>query len=106
MQRSIKWRIGCLLLSWTACSCALPSFTPHSTSTARPTRYVSPRSAPQPDLAIRQVQGILHEQGYNPGPIDGLMGQKTRAALRQFQLDHQLAETGQIDPATKAALLQ
>jgi peptidoglycan hydrolase-like protein with peptidoglycan-binding domain len=60
----------------------------------------------QPDLAVRQVQGILREQGYDPGLIDGLMGNKTRTALRQFQLDHQLPQTGRIDPATKAALFQ
>lgn len=106
MQWSTKWRIGCLLLSLAACSCASYSFRPHFTPTTRPVRHASSRPAPQPDLAIRQVQGILHEQGYNPGPIDGLMGQKTRAALRQFQLEHQLPKTGQIDPATKAALLQ
>jgi peptidoglycan hydrolase-like protein with peptidoglycan-binding domain len=52
------------------------------------------------------MQGILHEHGYDPGPIDGLMGNKTRAALRQFQLDHQLPVTGYLDPATEAMLFQ
>ena len=98
-----KWWIGCLLFSLAVCSCASLYSRPRS---APPARRVFSSPAPQPDLAIRQVQGILHEQGYNPGPIDGLMGNKTRAALRQFQLDHRLPETGRIDPATKAALLQ
>lgn len=53
---------------------------------------------------VRQVQGILRELGYDPGPIDDLMRKNAREALRQFQHAHNLPETGQIDAATKAVL--
>jgi peptidoglycan hydrolase-like protein with peptidoglycan-binding domain len=46
----------------------------------------------------------LQEQGYDPGPIDGLMGRKTRDALGQFQRDHDIPKSGKVDTATKAAL--
>jgi len=33
----------------------------------------------------RQVQTALHRLGYDPGPVDGLFGPTTRAAIRRFQ---------------------
>lgn len=33
---------------------------------------------------IRQLQADLKQLGYDPGPIDGLMGKRTRAAMRLF----------------------
>ncbi len=41
-----------------------------------------------------------------PLEMDGIMGPKTRAALRTFQRAHQLPETGQLDPRTQGALEQ
>lgn len=60
---------------------------------------------PQSDPVVRQIQGILQERGYDPGPLDGALGKKTREALRLFQKDHHLAVTGEIDPDTKSTLL-
>ncbi len=34
---------------------------------------------------IKAVQQGLKSKGYNPGPVDGFMGKKTRKAIRQFQ---------------------
>ena len=34
---------------------------------------------------IRQLQQKLSDKGYSPGPIDGVMGTRTRGALTQFQ---------------------
>ena len=39
------------------------------------------------DPKIRQLQQDLTTLGYNPGPIDGLMGSKTRAALFTYAID-------------------
>ncbi len=36
---------------------------------------------------VRQVQEALSAKGYNPGPIDGVMGLKTQTALKQYQTD-------------------
>lgn len=69
-------------------------------------RVVPPTApAPQSDPVIRQIQGILQERGYAPGPLDGVLGKKTREALRRFQRDHRLSVTGEIDTATKSVLL-
>jgi len=34
---------------------------------------------------IRTVQQALVDKGMDPGPVDGLMGSKTRQAIRDFQ---------------------
>lgn len=50
-------------------------------------------SAPAPyDLAA--IQRALSAKGYDPGPADGLMGPKTREAIRQFQRDNGFPVTG------------
>ncbi len=48
------------------------------------------------DLAL--VQQGLSELGYQPGPVDGKMGQKTRVALQAFQRDRGLSVTGELSP--------
>ncbi len=40
---------------------------------------------------IMMVQRALKNAGYNPGPIDGIIGVKTKAAIRRFQLSKNLA---------------
>ena len=48
------------------------------------------RASPQPSVKaagprdhIRDVQQALTTAGYDPGPIDGVMGPRTRAAVRK-----------------------
>jgi hypothetical protein len=43
---------------------------------------------------VKNVQTALKEQGFNPGPIDGIMGPRTRAALHKFQKANGLAVGG------------
>jgi len=56
--------------------------------------------------AIVNVQLILNKNGFDAGPPDGIMGEKTRAAIRAFQQANGLAETGEIDDALVRALLK
>jgi murein L,D-transpeptidase YcbB/YkuD len=53
---------------------------------------------------VRKVQQALQDQGYNPGPIDGVFGPKTRAALVQYQELKGIRAKGQINPQTLAEL--
>jgi Bacterial protein of unknown function (DUF937)/Putative peptidoglycan binding domain len=53
---------------------------------------------------IRQVQQALKNQGQYPGPIDGIMGPRTRRALRDFQKANGLEQTGTVDEATMQKL--
>ena len=56
------------------------------------------------DAAIAKAQQQLKILGYDPGPVDGLWGQKTAAALQQFQKAQGLTVTGKLDDASKKQL--
>lgn len=45
---------------------------------------VTPMGTP-PDESIRALQLRLRDAGYDPGPLDGIMGPKTELALQQMQ---------------------
>jgi peptidoglycan hydrolase-like protein with peptidoglycan-binding domain len=49
---------------------------------------------------IRKVQEALKEKGENPGTVDGIMGRKTRAAIKAFQKTNGLKVTGTVDDQT------
>jgi hypothetical protein len=50
------------------------------------------------------VQSELAQRGYYHGAIDGIIGPQSRDALRAFQYDAGLPETGRIDAATLVEL--
>ena len=58
-----------------------------------------------PDLRLRSAQLRLLYRGFHPGPIDGVIGNVTRGALRRFQREEGLPVTGELDDATEGRLL-
>ena len=65
-------------------------------------------SSGQPDLTspaiIAAVQRRLANLGYDPGPPDGKLGQRTRQALNLFQSSKGMASHGPLNEATVKAL--
>lgn len=57
------------------------------------------------DSMTRMVQEALTEKGFDPGPIDGMWGSRTKAAVMEFQESAGLSANGQIDGPTKSSLL-
>lgn len=53
---------------------------------------------------IRAAQQALVDCGYDPGPVDGVMSEQTSDALREFQHDNHLRESGVLDDETALAL--
>ena len=49
---------------------------------------------------IRMVQLVLKDSGFDPGPIDGALGPKTRTAIKRFQIKQELEPTGELDKQT------
>jgi Putative peptidoglycan binding domain len=96
---------------------AQPSFraAPGRTPTERPTEgYLVPEGAEphrssleaMPDQKlVREAQIALRDAGFYPGRIDGVMGPRTRAALREFQASQGLPQTGRLDTTTQRELL-
>ncbi|MEM0900694.1 MAG: peptidoglycan-binding protein [Pseudomonadota bacterium] len=56
--------------------------------------------------AIRNIQAILNNAGYDAGPVDGLMGEKTRNSIITFQRENGLTPNGIVDEALVQKLLQ
>lgn len=67
-------------------------------------RKRTPIPARRPNLEILAAQKALAGAGYDPGPADGFMGDKTSKALNFFQEDYGLDVTGMVDLDTKRAL--
>ncbi len=53
---------------------------------------------------VRELQTLLRNQGFDPGPIDGDFGPRTEAAVRNFQRSKGLVVDGIVGVATWTAL--
>ncbi len=53
---------------------------------------------------MRAAQQALKDQGLYDAEVDGIMGPKTREAIREFQKRENLKETGRLDAETLAKL--
>ncbi|MFH1478266.1 MAG: peptidoglycan-binding domain-containing protein [Candidatus Omnitrophota bacterium] len=51
-------------------------------------------------VSIKSIQQALKTAGFDPGPIDGKMGPKTKKAVTDFQRKVGLADSGKLDPKT------
>lgn len=66
--------------------------------------YQKYSSAPLPDLNARAVQLYLTYLGFDPGPVDGIAGNKTLSALARFQRRAGFPATDTINADTVAHL--
>lgn len=55
---------------------------------------------------VKKVQKVLQDNDFSPGLIDGLWGERTENALRQYQKKHGLRETGLLDSETRKIILE
>lgn len=53
---------------------------------------------------VREIQLLLNALGYEPGPVDGQLGEETRRALQRFQRVSNLPSTGEPTLTTTTAL--
>ena len=59
-----------------------------------------------PDEGVSGVQARLSNLGYEPGPVDGILGPRTENAIRAFQADNPpLKVDGVCGPMTLAELI-
>src|SRR5688572_331376 len=91
---------------------ALPMAMPTAIKTAPAAARTHRRSA-DPVLregargpSVTRLQRLLQKRGVSPGPIDGIFGPKTEAAVKRFQQKHQLAADGVAGPRTWSRLEQ
>ncbi|MCI5047005.1 MAG: lytic murein transglycosylase [Aquisalinus sp.] len=79
----------------------------HIAGDAKPLVQSWPRGDRPLSLTERKsLQEALSQRGYNPGPVDGIIGAGTKAALRQWQRDQGLPADGYASSAVLTKLLQ
>lgn len=73
-------------------------------------KVMAKKTEPEPQQEERPVKNMLEaqialaRQAISCGPIDGVRGYQTGAALRAFQHDNGVSETGDLDAATREIL--
>src|SRR5688572_22107601 len=72
----------------------------HGTSQAVDPAGTSRPAAQGAGARIEAIQQALKDKGLDPGPVDGLMGAKTIAAVRELQKKEGLQPTGRLDAQT------
>lgn len=55
---------------------------------------------------VSQLQSILKQFGYYPGPIDGVFGPQTNQAIKDFQTDNKIKVDGIFGPVTQSKLIE
>ena len=53
---------------------------------------------------IEKVQKSLIDKGFHPGRVDGVLGSRTRAGIREYQKSENLPVTGRLDAETAGKL--
>ena len=84
-----------------------PATTGPSASTSTPANPATPShpvTPVQPSASVMQLQRQLGQLNYYEGPVDGVMGPQTIAAIQDLQRQAGLPQTGQMNAATQAAL--
>jgi peptidoglycan hydrolase-like protein with peptidoglycan-binding domain len=61
-------------------------------------------TTPAKDGTVKNAQVALNNQGYNVGSADGQYGPNTQSAVRRFQAERGLTQTGTLDDSTLTAL--
>ena len=67
-------------------------------------RHKNNGSWKNPSPEIKKIQERLKELGYLHDKADGIIGDKTEEAIKSFQKDHGLPETGMVDTVTQQLL--
>jgi len=77
-------------------SCTTPASTSFPLDTS-PSSGAADRQGNSKKVTVKELQQALAKAGYQPGPVDGRMGPKTRGALQRFQQAKGITGTGDID---------
>ena len=91
---------------WTAFAASYngPAYTKNRYHTKLAAAHSNLSNKGLPDLNLRAVQLLLTYHGFNPGKIDGVVGERTRAAVTAFTTKHNLPAMSADNPDLYTAL--
>ena len=81
---------------------AQPTSPAQTVNPAQPTTPASP--AVTPSASVKKLQQELGQLNYYEGPVDGVVGPQTTAAIKDLQRQAGLPQTGTMNAATQKAL--
>lgn len=86
-----------------------PKVAKAAASEAKPAKAPAGEAAAKPvwteaKARTAAAQAALKKLGYDPGPVDGVEGPRTRAAITLFQRDRNLPDTGRLSDEVSAHL--
>lgn len=73
-------------------------------STKKPSTTAYAPSTPPVQADVRAAQEKLKDKGYDPGPVDGIWGPRTAAAVSEYQRKEKMAVTSRLDTETLGKL--
>lgn len=94
------WKYG--LAGASCCLVAAVAFA-QTPATPAPAAVASSRANSQ---HVREAQQTLEALKLDPGPADGMLGPRTKAAVKRFQEAEKLSATGTLDAQTRARLAE
>ncbi|MBI2994731.1 MAG: peptidoglycan-binding protein [Gammaproteobacteria bacterium] len=93
--------LGALIAVAGACASLQPGGRPADTrdsATPEPCLQGTGLDAIAEQETIKDIQARLILLGYGAGPVDGVLGERTRGAIRTYQADHGLLTDGLATP--------
>jgi peptidoglycan hydrolase-like protein with peptidoglycan-binding domain len=94
------WKYG---LAGASCCFVAAVASAQTPATAAPAAVASSRADSQ---NVRDAQQTLEALKLDPGPVDGMFGPRTKAAVKRFQEAENLRATGTLDAQTRARLAE
>ena len=73
-------------------------------SMRKPSTTAERPSTSRPEADVRAAQEKLKDKGYDSGPIDGIWGPRTAAAVREYQRKEKMTVTSRLDTETLGKL--
>jgi peptidoglycan hydrolase-like protein with peptidoglycan-binding domain len=100
ISMSVK-NVGIMLLSTALILTAAPIVSAQSHKT---TEYGDAHKATTSPEEVRDIQTALKDAGFDPGPVDGVIGPRTTKAIRTFQFHTGTLATGRLNDETLTTL--
>jgi len=99
---------GLAPLAWASHIDAVQEASPPVAEVSTPKFSTAPVSEPQPLNAdeVREAQAWLNAFGFSSGPIDGLAGPQTIAAVKRYRLARKMEEMGGLDQSVLKQMRQ
>lgn len=98
-MKNVKTVFARIMLLFMLCSTLVPAM-PAITNTP----YTIAVEASYNRATIKKVQKALNKLGYDCGTPDGIAGKKTKAAIKEYQRDHDLKVTGTVNSTLLSSL--